>query len=84
MYQVMDFVSADASIVRSIRQDAVARLTDREKLALVLKRLTETPNEAQRKVILGRLAEEVAKDALRQVVRGNRRAHRQLHNKIEK
>jgi hypothetical protein len=84
MYQVMDFVSADTSIVRSIRQDAVARLTDREKLAVVLKRLTETPNEAQRKVILRRLAEEVAKDALRQVVRGNRRAHRQLHNKIEK
>jgi hypothetical protein len=78
MYQVMDFVSADTSIVRSIRQDAVARLTDREKLAVVLKRLTETPNEAQRKVILRRLAEEVAKDALRQVVRGNRRAHRAL------
>jgi hypothetical protein len=43
----------------------VARFTHREKLALVLKRLTETPNEAQRKVILRRLAEEVAKDALR-------------------
>jgi hypothetical protein len=43
----------------------VARLTHREKLALVLKRLTETPNEAQRKVILRRLAEEVAKDALK-------------------
>jgi hypothetical protein len=43
----------------------VARFTHREKLALVLKRLTETPNEAQRKVILRRLAEEVAKDALK-------------------
>jgi hypothetical protein len=42
----------------------VARFTRREKLAL-LKRLTETPNEAQRKVILRRLAEEVAKDALK-------------------
>jgi hypothetical protein len=47
------------------RHGGVARLTHREKLALVLKRLTETPNEAQRKVILRRLAEEVAKDALK-------------------
>jgi hypothetical protein len=43
----------------------VARLTHREKLALVLKRLTETPNEAEREVILRRLAEEVAKDVLK-------------------
>jgi hypothetical protein len=47
------------------KEDAVARLTHREKLALVLKRLTETPNEAEREVILRRLAEEVAKDALK-------------------
>jgi hypothetical protein len=45
--------------------EAVAKFTHREKLALVLKRLTETPNEAQRKVILRLLAEEVAKDALK-------------------
>lgn len=43
----------------------MARFTHREKLALVLRRLTETPNEAQRKIILKRLAEEVAKDALK-------------------
>ena len=41
----------------------MARFTHREKLALVLMRLTETPNEAQRKMILRRLAKEVAKDA---------------------
>lgn len=35
------------------------------KICLVLKRLIETPNEAQRKVILRQLAEEVAKDALK-------------------
>lgn len=43
----------------------MARFTHREKLAHVLRRLTETPNEAQRKIILRRLAEEVAKDALK-------------------
>jgi hypothetical protein len=43
----------------------VARLTYFEELALAEKLLTETPNEAQRKVILSRLAEEVAKDALK-------------------
>lgn len=43
----------------------MARLTYSEKLALVEKLLTETPNEAQREVILRRLAEEVAKDALK-------------------
>ena len=41
----------------------MGRFTHREKLALVLRRLTETPNETQRKIILRRLAEEVAKDA---------------------
>jgi hypothetical protein len=41
----------------------VARLTYREKLARVEKLLTQTPTPAQRKVILRRLAEEVAKDA---------------------
>jgi hypothetical protein len=46
------------------KEDALARFTHREKQAL-LRRLTETPNEAQRQVILKRLAEEEAKDALR-------------------
>jgi hypothetical protein len=47
------------------KEDAVVRLTHREKLALVKKLLTQTPTRAQRKVILKRLAEEVAKDALK-------------------
>jgi hypothetical protein len=42
----------------------MARFTQREKQAL-LRRLTETPNQAQRRVLLKRLAEEVAKDALK-------------------
>ena len=46
--------------------DAVARPTHCEKLALVEKLLTQIPTRAQRKVILRRLAEEVAKDALKQ------------------
>jgi phytoene/squalene synthetase len=46
--------------------DAVARPTHREKLALVEKLLTQIPTRAQRNVILRRLAEEVAKDALKQ------------------
>ena len=43
----------------------MAKFTHREKLALVLRRLTETPNETQRKIILRQLAEEVAKDTLK-------------------
>jgi hypothetical protein len=43
----------------------MARLTYREKLARLEKLLTQIPTRAQRKVILRRLAEEVAKDALK-------------------
>jgi hypothetical protein len=39
--------------------------TYREKLARVERLLTQTPTPAQRKMILRRLAEEVAKDALK-------------------
>jgi hypothetical protein len=47
------------------KEDTVARPTRREKLALVKHLLTQTPTPAQRKAILTRLAEEVAKDAIK-------------------
>jgi hypothetical protein len=60
----------------------VGRLTYREKLARVERLLTQTPTPAQRKMILRRLAEEVAKDALKLTRAINRVKERRVGDRL--